>query len=148
MKQLQLKNAFLATSVLSVLGYAGSASAHDQSGTLGVAATATDYYQVSCYDDGNGSAQKLAVQIKDAAPVAAPIVSIQVVKGRKASNSTDAVDGNAAYSPLLNITGGDGDYNVTVSKTAAGAETYTFQFHCVTSGGDHTGTDIAVLQNQ
>lgn len=148
MKHIIFKKAFVTASVLTVLGYAGSASAHDISSGLGKAATATDYYQISCYDDGNGPADHLYIQVIDMAPVAKPMISVQVTKGILASNTTDAVDGNATYSPALTIKGGNGDYAVTIDKTAAGLETYSLQYHCETSSGDHTGTAYTILTNQ
>ncbi len=148
MKHIIFKKAFVAASALTILGYVGGASAHDISGALGKSPTATDYYQLSCYDDGNGPADHLSIQVIDMAPVAKPLISVQVTKGILAGNTTDAVDGNATYSPALKMKGGDGDYAVTVDKTAAGLETYSLQYHCETSTGDHTGTGYAILANQ
>ena len=148
MKAIIIKKALLTASVLSLLGYVGSASAHDQAGALGAAAAATEYYKVTCYDDGAGPTASLSLQVIDLAPVAAPLVSVQVLKGILVKNTTDAVDGNAAYSPALSLAGGNGAYSVIVDKTAIGAETYSLQYHCLTSAGAHTGSLIAPLQNQ
>lgn len=129
---------------------ASVSSAHDQTGALGKAISATDVYQVHCYDDGNGKASYLSFQIQDALPVAAPIISAQVTLGASvAANTTDAIDGDAAYSPALNLKGGNESfYLVTVDKTKAGTENYTFQYHCMTATNVHTGTDILQLVNQ
>jgi len=149
MKNKTLKKTFISASLLGVLGYAGSVAAHDINGVLGKSAGATDYYQVECFDDGTGPADHLVVKIKDLVPVAAPLVSVQVTKGKIAKNTTDAADGNATFSPTLNIKGGNGLYYLTVDKTAANAETYNLQIHCETSGGLHTGTnEPELLQNQ
>ena len=149
MNKMTLKNTFLSVSLLGVLGYAGSPAAHDINGTLGKAAGATDYYQVECFDDGTGPADHLVVEIKDLAPVAAPLISVQVTKGIIARNTTDAVDGNATYSPTLTVKGGNGAYFLTVDKTAAKAEAYNIQIHCLTGGSQHTGTtEPELLQNQ
>lgn len=127
---------------------ANAVFAHDQTGALGKAAGATDYYAVSCFDDGNGAAAYLAFQVIDALPVAAPVVSAQVTKGRLAVNTTDAIDGDATYSPKVLVKGGNGTYYVSVDKTKAGVENYSFQYHCETSDNQHTGTSILPLQNQ
>lgn len=149
MINMKLKEVFVTASLLGVFGYAGCAAAHDINGALGKAAGATDYYQVECFDDGTGPTDHLIVEIKDLAPVAAPMVSVQVTKGKIAKNTTDAVDGNATYSPIINIKAGNGIYYLTVDKTAANAETYNLQVHCETSGDQHTGTNEPVLlQNQ
>ncbi len=149
MTHIIFKNVLATVTVFGVLGYAGGASAHEQYGALGKAASATDYYQVTCSDDGNGPGDHLFVQIKDLAPVAKPMVSILVRNGLQAKNTTDAVDGNATGSPGLNIKGGTtATYDVFVSKTAAGAENYFFDYHCLTANGAHTGTDIYPFQNQ
>jgi len=149
MTHMLFKKVFAPATLLAVVAYAGGASAHEQSGALGKAASATDYYQVTCSDDGNGPADHLFVQIKDLAPVAKPMVSILVVNGLQAKTSTDPIDGDATGSPGLNIKGGTtATYYVLVSKTAAGAENYFFDYHCLTANGDHTGTDIYPFQNQ
>ncbi len=140
---------FVTVSLLGVLVYTASASAHNINGALGKAAGATDYYQVECFDDGTGPADRLLVEIKDLAPVAAPLISVQVTKGAIAKNTTDIVDGNATYSPTLTVNGGNGSYYLIVDKTAAKAETYNLQVHCETSDDQHTGTsEPALLQNQ
>ncbi len=77
MKHIIFKKAFVAASVLSVLGYVGSASAHTLTETLGQGAKSTDYFVVGC----SGGTHHLAVQIKDLAPVASPLVSVQVNSG-------------------------------------------------------------------
>lgn len=134
-----------------VLWPAGRAAAHTQSGSLGASASATDFYQITCSDDGSGPPQSLVVQVLDAAPVAAPLVAVQVQRGTVASNSTDAVDGDATPSPLIALDFGSGVFDVLVYKTAAGSESYTLSYHCMTGAGgtgDHTGSAIATRQNQ
>ena len=143
-----IKEAFVTTLLLGVVGYVGSVSAHEQNGALGKAASATDYYQVTCSDDGNGPADRLIVQIKDVAPAVKPLVSVLIINGLQAQNTTDAVDGDATGSPALNIKGKTTTYYMLVSKTAAGVETYSLDYHCLTLSGAHTGTDIFPFQNQ
>lgn len=153
MKNKSLKLLFASVSGLGALAFAAMASAHE-SGTrsLGNAVGATDLYQVSCFDDGNGAAERLEVQLQDLAPKPTPdpLISIQVIKGTKAANSTDQVDGNAAYSPLIAVHGGNGTYLVSVNKTKAGKENYQFSYHCIAADNAHTGTSepLPVAQNQ
>jgi hypothetical protein len=132
---------------LLVVG-AASASAHTQTGALGAAATATDYYQVTCTDDGNGVPASLFVQVEDTAPAAAPRVSAQVQKGSKVANTTDPLDADGSASPAIALEGGAGAYEVLVDKTSAGSETYSLTFHCLTATGIHTGSDILTRQSQ
>ncbi|NOS88212.1 MAG: hypothetical protein HOP34_06665 [Methylococcaceae bacterium] len=131
------------------IGTAHSAWAHDQSGALGAAAGATDLYLVTCYDDneGNGASEHLSLDITDNAPKAAAMISMQVFKGGKALNTTDAREDSLA-SPELQFAGGDGAYWVVVNKSAAGKENYAIVYHCQNSTGGHTGTTITPLQNQ
>ncbi len=146
------KKTLAAISALSLLGYAGIASAHDYNGALGKPAAATDLFQVSCFDDGSGPADRLAVQVREEAPASGPLVSVQVVSGIVAKNTTDPVNGNATYSPVINVKGNN-TYSLTVDKTKAGkvATTYAISYHCLTSANAHTGTteiSSGILQNQ
>ncbi|MDD5276598.1 MAG: hypothetical protein PHR16_11010 [Methylovulum sp.] len=93
-----MKNMTIKTTLLTValLGAASFASAHDQSGTLGATKGAIDYYQIQCFDDGNGATDHLALRVIDpAGPKAAPVISAQVTKGILAFNTTDIKDGIA-----------------------------------------------------
>jgi hypothetical protein len=137
--------------LLVLLAFASTASAHTQTGSLGAAATATDYYQVVCSDDGSGPPASLVVAIEDVSPVATPVVSVQVQRGALVANSSDATDADGSASPLVAIDGGAGTYEVLIDKSATGTESYVLTFHCLTGPGGtgiHTGTDIIVRQNQ
>lgn len=148
MKKLPIKPILTIMSFSIVWAQVSPVSAHDVSGTLGTANTAIDYYQVHCYDDGSGPNDHLYVALKDLAPKAAPKVSIQVIRDDIAVNTTDAVDGDASYSPPVSVKGSDGFFYMTIDKTATGMENYSVQFHCVTSDNQHTGTDIFQLTDQ
>jgi len=150
-----MKKKIMAASFLIAAGYAGFASAHTQSGALGSAASAaaaTDVYVVTCSNDGSGPPAKLFLQVKDLAPVLAPLVGIQASKGTVASaTSVDTKDGDAIYSTGVYLSAGAGAYLLKVNKyasTVKGFETYTAQFHCQTAGGVHTGTTWVMTQNQ
>ncbi len=146
-----MKNMIIKTTLLtaSLLGAVNLASAHDQSGTLGATKSAVDYYQIQCFDDGNGPAANLAVRVKDlAGTIAPPIISAQVTKGILAINTTDTKDGDALYSPAVKLNGGNGSYYVMVNKTNKAADDYSLEYHCETATKAHTGTNITVLQNK
>ncbi|MEX2207456.1 MAG: hypothetical protein WEF50_14600 [Myxococcota bacterium] len=138
--------------VLLVAGaHARLALADTREGTLGAAASASDYYQVTCSDDGSGPPASFSVQVSDAPPAAAPIVSVQVRAFRTgpatyaARNSTDTSDGDGVSSPLAFVNFGAGTFDVFVDKTAAGSEDYVLTFLCTTAangGGVRTGTAI------
>ena len=148
MKNTTIKQTFVVATLLAGSIHAGIVSAHDQGGGLGNPIGATDMYQVDCFNDGSGNADRLSFSILDLAPVAAPVISAQVYKYPRAANTTDQVDGNAAYSPKISVKGGNGAYTVIIDKSKAGAEAYSFQYHCETSSGAHTGTGITSIQNQ
>lgn len=148
MKLANIKNSVLAASAIAAACGAGVASAHTVSGTLGTAATATDLYYVTCSDDGNGATGKLQVGVRDNAPVAAPLVSITAIQGSKAGSTTDTTDGNATGSAPVTVAGITGVFYVAVTKSTAGAESYTVDFHCLTATNAHTGTAASLKQNQ
>jgi len=136
MKNTSLRKIVVTISLLMPIGYAGIAKAHDiPNRALGVPAAATDMYLFTCYDlgDGSGATEHLYLQISGSG--AGPKVSAQVFKDGKALNSTAGI----VVGKRLN--GGDGDYTVTVNKSAAGNVTYNISFHCENKSGGHTGTD-------
>lgn len=141
----------LGAALVALLGLAGPARADDQNGSLGAAASATDYYRVSCFDDGNGVPASLTLQIRDVAPSNAPKISAQVRVGAQLVNTTDSNDADGAYSPLVRLNGGAAVYDVLVDKSAAGTNAYQIIVHCY-SGPDgtglHTGTGITIVQSQ
>jgi hypothetical protein len=152
-----VKRSLLAAALLLIAGVdARSAFADTRAATLGGSASASDYYQVTCSDDGSGPPASFSVQVSDAPPVAAPIVSVQVRAFRPAlpspptpayaaRNSTDPSDGDAVSSPLVFVNFGAGTFDVFVDKTAAGSEDYVLTFLCTTAlngGGVRTGTAI------
>lgn len=158
MHDTSFRKALLAVSLLATAGYAGSAAAHNFSGSLGKTAKATDLMQVSCSDDGNGPPSRLVVSILDSSaqkPTPNPTISIQLLKtattGSQAANSTDPAE-DAKYSPEISVVGGTGPYLIMVdhNKAGGGNETYDMSYHCITSNGVHTGTQEppSILQNQ
>jgi len=124
--------------LLFCLGTAAGGSADTQGGSLAAEASSARYYQVTCSDDGSGPPLSLVTQVRDLAPVAAPLLSVQIQKGNLATNGTDAVDADAGFSPPVWVNGGAGVYDVFVDKTASGAELFTLSFQCMT-GADGSG---------
>ena len=150
MKNLMRTHQIMACACVS-WAIAGGALAHTQTGALGTSAAATDYYQITCSDDGAGTPGSLALELRDEGPEAAPLVSVQVARGGELANATDPDDSDLDYSPLISVNGGPGVYAVLVDKSGPGSENYRLSFHCVTGPngtGLHTGTSASVRQNQ
>jgi hypothetical protein len=132
------------------LAPARAAWCNTELGTLAAAASAANYYQVTCFDDGRGAPASLAVAVRDLAPVAAPLLSVQIQRQIglsyfAATNATDPTDGDAAFSPQVAVNAGAGVYDVFVDKTGAGEESFTLRFQCsigADGGGAPTGTSI------
>lgn len=143
-----IRRTLLALSLASVTGIA---LAHTQDGSFGDPAAATDYYQVSCSDDGTGSPVSLVAQVQNRGPAAAATATVVVHRGIAATSTADSTGGDVTMSPLVFVNGGDGVYNVFVSKAVSGLLNYTFTYHCMTGAdgsGLHTGTTIVFRQNQ
>jgi hypothetical protein len=148
MRLLIRKSLLVAGSFLVAMGQMGIASAHNlgESFTTGRAA-AVDFYQVTCFDDGgSGLPDHLIFGVKDLTANTAK-VSVLVQKGTScppncAKSITDTNDTDAEYSRLVRVKRGGGVYNMVVSHTAAGMDSYDVQYHCQTSTGVHTGTSI------
>jgi hypothetical protein len=142
-----MKNTFLKKMTITILllisvVYTSIASAHDQPGSLGAAAKATDMYLVTCSPDGNLNTDHLFVQVIGEA--SGPKVSAQVFKKvGGALNTSASVDIGTKV-----LRGGNGVYTVTVDKSAAGIANYSLSYHCQSGSDDHTLTDIDPLQDQ
>lgn len=135
-------------------GFAGSVSAHElrnQFLTATFGASATDVWQVECRNGGVlvGDSSRLVAQVQDGS-ANSNLISIQIFKDGKASNSTDPVGGNAAYSPSIFVNGGNGIYTMLVNQTKAGFQFYNITYHCENAAGSHTPTTVPTvpIQNQ
>ena len=149
MKTLFPPRILLAASLLAASGHAWPHSASAVLDPAGNNAAATDLAQVICYDDGNGPADRLYIQIQDLSPPAPGLLlSAEIFKDGKMTNTTDTVSADALASNPAVLVAGDGVYYLSVSKTAAGARSFTVTYHCQTANDTHTGTDISVLQGQ
>lgn len=108
--------------------------------------SATHLASISCFDDGNGPADYLTVQIKDlSAPVNGLLISVQISKDDKMTNTTDPISADNAFGPLTSLRAGNGSYSVSINKTAAGIRNFALDYHCLTREGLHTGTDIGKI---
>jgi len=139
MKNTSLKKGVITVSLLLSVVYIGIASAHDYHGSLGTSAAATDMFQISCFDDqdGSGESEHLYLEISDTSRVPGLKVSAQLFLNGKAFNTTDAGTG----SPAIKFNGGNNvTYILTVDKSAAGAAGYDIVYHCENKTGGHTGT--------
>ena len=135
-------------SLLAAAGFAPAAFAHTQTGSLGAAAGAIDFYLITCAT-GDSAGARLEVSVINQS-ASSPLLSIQMQKDDLAINSTDAAGGNAQFSPTVPLNGGDGVYFITVDKAGAGSLNYSLEYHCKTGGGLHTGDDTSLvpLQNE
>jgi hypothetical protein len=135
----------------AILLVGGAASADTQTGSLAEAASATDYYHVTCSGSGTGTPASLVAQVRDTTSAAPPLVSVQIRRGSGLANSTDPIGGDGNASPLVYVNGGAVVFDLLVDKSGAGFRSYVLTFHCLTGPngtGLHTGTSIATQQNQ
>lgn len=154
MKFSTLKQVAIAVLGGLVMSQASSVLADNQSGsfTTGLAA-GVDFYQITCFDDGNGAPSYVEAQVKDMTASTSK-VNILLYKGtacttnKCAQFSLDTTDSDTGYSPLVRVTQGSGTYNLFVQHTASGTDSYDVSAHCKTSGNVHTGTSFISRQQQ
>lgn len=135
---------------LSAVLLSFEASAHGGGAVMdpaGNKASFTALASITCFDDGNGPASYLMARVRDNSPaVAGMVVSLQLLKGNRATSVSDNVSGDANYSAFVSVTGGNGVYTLLLNKSLAGARSFDLEWHCMTAGDVHTGTDIVVNQ--
>ncbi len=148
---------FVKLTSTAVLLYLTTAAASVQAHTAGGPidsnsnnASATDLAFISCYDDGNGPADSLFVQIEDLSPpVPGLLLSVQLRKQNQMTNTTDQTSADGKASAAAVLKGGNGDYFVSITKTAAGIRNFQINYHCETATRAHTGTELGgILQIQ
>ena len=139
--------------LLLLTGKFSNLFAHDIINSLGPDSSASDYYQVQCFNDGNGDANRLEVTLISKKK-AAPIVSMQVVTENplSVSSATDNIGGDKTTSRTLVVANdnngtANGYYYFTVNKTRAGVQKYQIRYHCMSQTG-HAGTDSVAIQQQ
>lgn len=122
----------------------GGGATMDEAGTK---ASFTALARITCFDDGVGPAQFLVARVRDnSASLPGMFVSLQLLKGTRATSVTDLTPGDADYSAFATLSGGNGTYNLILNKTKAGARSFDLEWHCLTATNEHTGTDIIVDQ--
>ena len=140
--------------ILTLMGISGLVAAHVQNGTIADPGDAFVGYTVVCSE--GDSTTKLVAQVNDVLPVKPPRLLITVGKDGKIAYAIDSTDGDGNYSAFAEVQGGEGNYNIWVSKlpstkggdesTRAGSEAFVMQFHCMTGSNPqslvHTATDI------
>jgi hypothetical protein len=127
---------------------ATAAQAHSFVFTLGQDAGATHFFGVICSAEGGNDTDHLFLELRTTTPNA-PAVSAQVIKHQVATNTTDPVGGDAAFSPASRTRGGNGLYQVLINKSGPGVVVFSVNAHCLdATGTQHTGTDGLVYQYQ
>ncbi|WP_374086162.1 hypothetical protein [Methylomicrobium lacus] len=145
MKKISLK---IAAALLgAAFGNLSAANAATQDQSLGGGSGLVDRYRVTCSTANGADTAQLATRVKNNTP-SSPSLSVQAYKGSVATNSTDAVSGDAVFSPLSYVARGNGVYFIAVDKAGAGAVAYTLYYQCETTQGVATGTAISIRQDQ
>jgi hypothetical protein len=147
------KSIAMALSFLLSVGQAGVVLGHSTGGSLGNKKSATDVYSVTCSNEEGGDTPtfRLTARVRDEKPRRKPKVSVTIEKGGTAVRVTDKKDGDRRYSPWANVNGGNGNYQMMVTKSRRGREIYSVEFHCQgpsSSGHIHTGSSVVITQNQ
>lgn len=172
MNNLFLKTIVIPAALLASVGYTGIVSAHCRDGlTLPTSAGGADLYRVKCFTDPGADspnpASKLFAKVQlQSATVVGQSVGLQIGKegftqsilvtdaSFTAGDVTDPLgdesctapnaSGQTALIPVPDSNGGNGDYNILVSKRGGSAKTYGLVFHCQDTAGAHTGTSEVV----
>lgn len=147
MKKNSLNELLAAALFMTVIFHGNAALAGTMDQSMGNEAGAIDRYRVDCAAGVGNDTDRLVTRVRNATG-GSPLMSVQVYKGSKASNATDAVSGDAEESPAAFVNGGNGAYFVAVDKAGPGAAEYSLQFQCETGEAVATGTSIAILQDQ
>ena len=135
--------------------YATGLFAHSATGSLGAGAGKSDYYLVTCFTEEEGAnTLTLNIRVKNNS-AGNGYLSATVKKScnsavtgcRTPKHTMDVAGGNAAYSPFVQAAGGNGIYDVIVTKGVASARSYILEAHCM-NGSVHTGTQVSLVANQ
>ena len=147
------KSIAMALSFLLSVGQAGVVLGHTTGGFLGKKKRARDVYSVTCSNEEGGDTAtfRLAARGRDEIPRRKPKVSVTIEKGGTAVRVTDKKDGDRRFSPWAYVDGGNGVYQMSVTKSRKGRERFSVEFHCQgpsSSGFVHTGSSVVIIQNQ
>lgn len=153
----ELRNGILMAAGLAcmlLVSLARTSHAHDIAGPIdpaGNVASFTAVALVSCFDDGNGPADNLIANIIDLPvnpAVEGMFVTLTLFKGGAAISTTDITPRDNNRSPMVKLSAGGGAYFMIVNKTRPGTRHIAIEYHCMTAGGVHTGTDINLTHYQ
>lgn len=155
---MKIKKVILLGLLIIASGYQFKAVAHSNNNqSLKKESTAltsgpTDLWVISCSNDGNGPAAYLKVQLQ-----ATPATHLQIQKNQQSISVTGVSNAHGKFSKYISLwpvkpgtidNDGNGDYLVLVDKSKAPATVYSFNYHCKTANGGHTGTDITINGGQ
>lgn len=150
-KRSALCRASMLVAIAAALATPTRASAHTQSGSLASGASATDLYQVTCFNNGSGAPSSLVLSVIDTSPGALPLVSVHGRRAASALTASDTTTADAVPSPTIYVNEGAGGYDVLVTKSGSGSKFYSLTYHCTTlpdGAGVHTGSALSTLQDQ
>ncbi|BAW80169.1 hypothetical conserved protein [Candidatus Nitrosoglobus terrae] len=152
MNEIALKGKQRVVLIVIALGWSINVFAHNQIGTLGDPASATDFYMVQCSTDSGGVTGRLYTQILDGTTTAGG-GKISVVSEFNGDNIIDATTASAPVrdgqnGPASILPGADGIFLMFVHKLKEGVKDYNVTYHCQSSEGVHTGTSIQTIQDQ
>lgn len=135
-----MKKITLATALLAAAGFSGLAGAHDYSGALGNAATATDKWYFQCL---NPNTVKITFQVRRSAGTGCVKATYNATGANTTSCST-----TFAPAVAINIATGAGAKQFTINKNPAntGARSYTVRAHCIDKTGVHNPADQTSTQ--
>ena len=151
MKHAKAKTPLVTGSVLFAVAHAAMVSAHDiRNASLGNAKAAKDVYEVTCDTLSGNVTDHLAFAVEDLAPVATPVLKIQVRYPTDGSTVTgsDPVDNDGSPGPEKELKKGNGVYIMTIKKNMAGKENYHVIFHCESKTGFETTANNVQLRNR
>lgn len=127
--------------MLAMTAFGNIANAHDETGSLGAPAGATDIWSVNC-TTGDKNNARLEVSVTNVTK-ASPILSVQIKKNGNSQSTSDPVGGDGNYSSVISLSEGDGAYQMILNKAGPGSLKYAIQLHCKTGSGLHTGNDTS-----
>jgi hypothetical protein len=142
MKKQSFRSVIATASLILGLGGVGSAHADIFGGFLGAVAGSTDVYGLTC-PIGTVSVK---ANVNDAITVGNQI-SVQIINPNGQAITASAVD-NGPPTALVTLTGGAGQYLVTVFKNTGVSEGYSVAMDCYDVVGAIEGTQAVKVQDQ
>jgi hypothetical protein len=156
---MKITRTLLTATLLAATGYAGLASAHNYTYSLGVNnsnVARTDVFSIQC----NSGTAKITYQVKDVKTTPTeknPVIKIRgaTTQAGLASATWDSANQLGAFTTLRTINGGTIAYWFEVNKSAAtgaatnnGLETYIASIHCLDATNGHNPDDQPDVPSQ